>query len=222
VKLYRLQPEGARLVTKKLASGDLDRWEEDAWSQLVEELETHVPLEELGRAIDRIIDGTEPHQATIDAMAAPAIHAALPLTRRVAADPGVWRFLTVVFRPDFVRHRWENTAWATMRGRFWRTGTRPDSNAFSRLWWIAELTRDGDSYELTRRALQRQSLANALFVRKISFHRPAVEACIDVLYEASQETTERMLKGLTKWLGVVPLEGLEKDEVIEVLRALER
>jgi hypothetical protein len=153
---------------------------------------------------------------------APELRRALPFSRREAADVGLWRFLAVVHRPDFVRHRWENKSWATMRSRFWKPGTRPDSNALGRLYWIAELTRDGDSYELTERVLRRSSLATALLVRSLSAHRPAVAACADVLADAPAEVIDRAVLGLTRYLALVPLEGVTEQDVKLVLRRLVR
>src|SRR5690606_3886261 len=116
----------------------------------------------------------------LDAAVAPEIHQSLPLSRRVASDPGVWRFLTVVHRPDYVPHRWAMRSKAQMVRRYWDFGTRPDSNAFARLWWIAELTitkdASGDPYHLTRRVLGAQPLATAIFTRTLSQYAPAVSA----------------------------------------------
>ena len=124
----------------------------------------------------------------------------------------------MAFRPDFVRHRWENRAWATMRTRFWMPGTRPDSNAFSRLWWIAELTRDGDSCDLTRRVLARQSLANSIFVRNFSFYRPAVGAFAFVLEYASAEVLEAVARRFNAVLSTNTLEGQSTEKLAELLK----
>lgn len=84
--------------------------------------------------MDGVIATTVPFDAAaIDAALACALHRALPLSRRLAADWGLWRYLAVVHRPDIVRHRWELRSWTTMRDRFWRGGTRPGSNVFGRL-----------------------------------------------------------------------------------------
>jgi hypothetical protein len=222
MRLLRLLPEAKRLVVPELASGAWDRPPESAWRPLVEELARPVDLAALDAAIDGCLSATQPFDPAIDALLAPALHRALPLSRREAADPGIWRFLTVVHRPDFVRHRWENKSFAVTRSRFWRPGTRPDSNALARLYWIAELTRDGSSYALTVEVLRRQSLANAIFVRQLCFHRPAVAACAGVLAEAPAELVERALLGLTRFLALVPLEGLSEEDLRAVLRRLVR
>ena len=161
----------------------------------------------------------QPFDTALDADLAPRLHRALKLTRREAADVGLWRFLTVVARPDFVRHRWENKSWATMRTRFLRPGTRPDSNALGRLWWMAELTRADSDYSLTARMLKSQSLANAIFVRSLSYYQPAVVALVDTLENRGADEVERTMVRLTRWLGVTPLEGLSSEDISRRVRS---
>ncbi len=215
-----LHPDGRRLVEPELASGERNRWPEEAYASLSSEHPRLLVLDALDERLDALMADTTPFDASIDRRAAPAIHRALPLTRREAADPGVFRFLAVVHRPDFVRHRWEYRSWSTMRTRFWRPGTRPDSNAFARLWWIAELSRDGDDYALTERVLARQPLANNLFVRDMSSYRPLVEAYADVLDEAPSAIIEACTRALQRRLSTVVLESLSVDELRALLREL--
>jgi hypothetical protein len=220
MKLRSLQPEGIRLVTPELAAGTLPRWPEPAWRPVVSDLpgdRPSLPLEHLDAVIDELIATLPAYDAAIDAWLAPRLHAALPLTRRAAADPGVFRFLSVIHRPDVIRHRWANVSWANMRSRFWSIGTRHTSNALARLWWIAELTRDGDSYALTERVLAKQSLAIQVFVRSWSQHRPAVEAFVDTLHDAPAEDIEHAARMLSRHLATTPLEGLSSAEIVAVL-----
>jgi len=133
-----------------------------------------------------------------------------------AADEGVWRFLAVVVRPQFVRHRWENPTFALARSRFWGFGTRPDSNTFSRLWWIAELTREGRDYSLTERVLAHQSLANLIFTRSFCEHRPCVEACVEVFEPLTPEAMERAARDLHHGLSTRVLETLTTADVVEL------
>jgi hypothetical protein len=222
-KLLRLKLEGQRLATPELASGEQEEWPESAWGELVEAFPREVPLSGFHQAIDGIEKRFQPFDTAIDAELAPQLHRALKLTRRDAAHIGLWRFLTVVARPDFVRHRWENRSWATMRTRFLRPGTRPDSNALGRLWWMAEHTRAESDYSLTARVLKSQTLANAIFVRSLSFYRPAVVALVETLEDRGAEETERTMVRLTRWLGVTPLEGLSSEDITRRVRSfLER
>ena len=216
MKLHRLSAEAHSLVTKDLASGALPRHAPVTCSRFLEDPERALDLAALDDAVDALLARTAPRDPAMDATAAAAIHRALPLRRREASHPGVWRFLTVVHRPDFVRHRWEDRAWATTRSRFWSPGTRPDSNAFCRLWWIAELTRDGDSYALTERAFARQSLATPLFVRGFSQVPAASRAFVLELELAPAATIERVARELSGVLSTVVLEALDTDAIREI------
>ncbi len=216
--LRRLRNEGIQLVTPRLASGEEPRVAEAKYADLLEPCERELSLNALDAALDEILASSQPFDTSIDVRAAPAIHRALRLSRREASEPGVWRFLAVVHRPDFVRHRWENKSWSTMRSRFWSIGTRPDSNALCRLWWIAELSRQEDSYELTERALRRQVLANNVFVRALSFYQPAVRACIEVLENEPQEVIERAMLRFNRVLSTVSLESQSFEDLSSLLR----
>ena len=104
-----------------------------------------------------------------------------------------------------------------MRARFWRAGLRHDSNTFSRLWWIAELTQlDGD-YGLTRRAFASQSLAIQVFIRSFAHYRPAAAACIDALEEHPTAIIERVLPRFHAYLSTVALEGRPQAQLREIL-----
>lgn len=206
--LRGLAPAGKRLLTPELASGELARWSEAQYAPFVVDLDRAPRLEAFDAAVDAILRARERFDAELDGRFAPALHRALPLGRRQAADPAPWRYLAVVHRPDFVRHRWQNRSWASVQSRFWQNGTRPDSNAFARLWWIAELTRDGDDYALTEAVLLRQHLATALFVRTLGSYRPLVAACVEVLEGATSVQAEATIKLLHKTLGTVVLEAL--------------
>lgn len=215
----RLERTGRRLVTPELARGELERYPEEALRGDVEPLPRDVALTDFDDAIDDIIVNTRPFESSeVDPYAARRIHRSLRLTRREASDIGVWRFLAVVQRPDFIRHRWEFRSWATMKTRFWDVGTRPDSNSLYRLWWIAELTTDGSDYTLTEKVLRSQSLANPIFIRSLSFFRPAVEAAVEVLADAPSAVVEQALLKLQRFCSVVPLEGLDRDALVRVLR----
>jgi hypothetical protein len=213
MSLRLLQPEGRRLVTPELASGEVPRWESPEWEPLTTELHSRVNLEPLDRLAEELTTTFERYDSAIDAWLAPRLRRAIPISRREASEPGIWRYLAVVRYPEIIRHRWELLSWPIMRQRFWSFGTRHDSNTFARLWWIAELTREGDNYELTEKALGRQSLAIQIFVRSWSSHRPAVEASVERLGDAPAEVIERAARELSRHLATVPLEGLDRADI---------
>ena len=106
-----------------------------------------------------------------------------------------------------------------MSERFWRPGTRPDSNYYSRLWWIAELTAGGDrNYDRTQKALSSQALANAIFVRSLSHYFPAVKACIEVLADKQSDTIHRVVREFYRELALLPREALTETDIADLLR----
>lgn len=220
MKLHRLAPEAHCLVTEALARGELDRHPPAAYERFLDESAEPVELDELDEALDEVIANAPRHDPVIERRAAPLVHRALRLSRREAAQAGVWRFLAVVHRPDFVRHRWEVAAWATTRTRYWSLGTRHDSNVFSRLWWIAELTRDGGDYALTERAFGRQAIAIQIFIRRYSWSRAAVAALLDELDDASPRVIERVTRDLVGALGTLVLEAIEPSRLRDLVREL--
>ncbi len=217
--LQRLREEGRSLVDDEFLRGERAHLGKLAVEPYLEEAENPLELDEFDHIIDRAIAKFDAFDAAIDAASAPAIHAILPLSRREASDPGIWRYLAVVHRPDFVRHRWSFATRATTLPRFWQFGTRPNSNAFARLWWIAELTVDEhtDSYDRTRVALSRQALATNVFVRSFSHHKPAVAACLDVLEDAPADVIEKTLQRLTTVLTTIVVEGRTQDELTQLV-----
>lgn len=57
---------------------------------------------------------------------------------RQAADDGIWRYLSIVVLPDYVRSRWEKSQ---QEARFWRDRSRIWLRA---LWWFIHLSWQGD------------------------------------------------------------------------------
>ena len=218
--LHRLGPTGRHLVTRELANGELARHPREVWLDHVEPVERALELSELDARLEQRTPEVAPHSSEMDARAAPLIHRALPLTRREAADAGVWRFLAVVHSPEFIRHRYEFQSWATMRARFWRAGIRHDCNTFSRLWWIAELTVAEGDYSLTERAFSTQSIAIQVFIRSFAHYRPAAVACIDALDGQPGGIVDRVLPRFNAYLSTVLLEGQDEASLRAQLEEL--
>lgn len=221
--LARLAASGRRLVTLELALGQLDRLGPADVRDHVEALDPSaaIDLGPFDQALDEIIGGTARHDASaIDTRAALAIHRSLPITRRTASDVGLWRWLAVVHRPDFVRHRWELRVWTSMRDRFWKAGTRHDSNAIGRLWWIAELSRRGDDYGATLAILRNASLTTPVFVRRLCEHAPFVHACARVLADQPGFVIERVLARFNMLASTIPVEGRGEEQIVDALERL--
>lgn len=222
MKLLRLAPTGRCLVTRELASGHKPFYSEEEVVRFLESPILERELDAFSAAVDDVLASRERFSTDIDAALAPSLHASLPLTRREAADQGVWRYLAVVVRPDFIRFRWENRSWSTMQTRFWMQGTRPDSNTLGRLWWIAEMSREGDDYSLTREVLKRQTLANSLFVRSFAAHRPVLQAMVELFGDSEASTIERVTRRFNSRLTVRVLETMSVGDVRAELQSLAR
>lgn len=219
MKLRRLSAEAHSLVTPELATGTIERLPEEIYERYLEESEQPLELDELAEVVSYLVAQTPKHDAKFDQLAGPLIHRALPLRRREASQPGVWRYLAMVCFPELVRHRWQVQSWPTTRSRYWTMGTRHDSNAFSRLWWIAEITREGSSYALTEEVLSKQQLAIQIFVRKFSSYRPSVAAFVQVMRDSSLDV-ERTAKELNGRLSTLVLESLREEDLRSLIQEL--
>jgi len=80
--------------------------------------------------------------------------------------------------PEFVRYRWQGD---DLRGKSLDGGEDIYSNALHRLWWIAEITRDGDDYTQTEEMFEMQELANDVADRWFARYEPMTWACVDEL-----------------------------------------
>ncbi|MFD1513462.1 DUF6339 family protein [Halomarina rubra] len=218
--LRTLTSEGRRLVDPAFLRGE--RTYADEVGQYVDEhtSDVHVELQGLRADLQAVVDSYDQYDSTIDAAAAPAVHRRLDISRRIAADPGVWHYLAVVEFPEFVRYRWEFNTETAMREKFLGAGTDIYSNALHRLWWIAELTHDGDDYSLTEEVLQKQTLANKIFDRWFARYRPAAVACCAKLVDESTEVAEEVTLRLNRVFSTRQLEGMDEAELGRLIQDL--
>jgi len=215
-EIWRLSQGIKRLSTEEFLSGEKQELEYEKYEGYLEEVEEKIKLDGFDNTIDEVIDGTEQHTAKIDRIAAPEVHRTLPLTRRQAADEGIWHYLTVIHRPDFVRHRWEYNSRRYMEKRFFGCGEW-DTNTLYRLWWAAELTEQDGDYSLTREIFTQQSLVRAIFDRDLCMYQPAVHSCVESLHESNMEVIEETMKRVNKRLTTVQLEGRSKEDINEIV-----
>nr|BFD94236.1 hypothetical protein KitaXyl93_55960 [Kitasatospora sp. Xyl93] len=119
-----------------------------------------------------------------DAWLAPRLHAALRLTRREAADPGFWNYLALGVAPDYVvwRHLADGKVAAErFRGQYHK-------QAFSRLWWAAELFRDGPDYGPVVTACGVQDVLNTALRMSAINHRPTAQAIVRLIAKGTVTT----------------------------------
>lgn len=98
--------------------------------------------------------------ADADYSAAVALHKNLLATgfgRQLAGDPGVWMWLNLVV-PDWALERWKGSSERGSNYEQWFGS--PFSNALGRLFWVAELMRDGEDYSAARGAFLQQNVVN--------------------------------------------------------------
>lgn len=208
-----------RLLTPEFLRGEHRGWTEAECEDDLSAIERDIPLDGFCAVVNTYTRRLDRRKADIDGELAVALHKALRLDRREASDAGVWRYLAIVVAPGLIRRRWSSEE-QTFRQRFWRHGTRPDSNYYSRMWWIAELTSgaDGD-YGRTLKVLRAQALATAIFVRSFCHYFPAVKACVKVLDEQPSEIVARVVREFYRELALIPREALSDADAEEILLA---
>ncbi|MFF8411926.1 DUF6339 family protein [Streptomyces omiyaensis] len=118
-----------------------------------------------------------------DGWLAPRLHAALRMTRAEAADRRLWNHLAMIVAPDYVvwRHKGADTAEGRGIAQAARFSGIHYTQAFSRLWWAAELFRDGPDYRPVLTACRVQDVLNTTMRLDIVDHRPTAQAVIRVV-----------------------------------------
>ncbi|MEU3397740.1 DUF6339 family protein [Streptomyces filamentosus] len=128
-----------------------------------------------------------------DAWLAPRLHAALRLTRREAADRRLWTHLALAVAPDYVA--WRHFSRKTSKIGAERFKGAPDRQCFSRLWWAAEMFRNGSDYAPVVAACGNQDLIHSALRRELIDHRPTAQALVGVM-ERGVAVTGREIEGL--------------------------
>ncbi|MEU7254391.1 DUF6339 family protein [Streptomyces rimosus] len=148
---------------------------------------------------DALIRFRDERPTAADAWLAPRIHETLRLTRREAAEKGFWTYMALGVAPDYVvwRHLSEPKADGA-RGRVARDKfVGPHyKQAFSRLWWAAELFRDGADYRPAVMACSNQDMLNSALRLDVVDHRPTALALIGLM-ERGTVRTGREVNALT-------------------------
>jgi hypothetical protein len=215
--LHRLTEEGRRLVSDGFMRGETDL--PDSTDKYVEPLPSGATgdLERLDEAVASVVAEHARTETVMDGALVVDVHESLDVSRRVAADPGLWHWLAVVRYPEFVRHRWEYSTEEAMREKFLGAGTDLYSNAIHRLWWIAELTHDGDDYTLTRAVFDNQTMVNKVFDRWFARYRPATVALCDELADEPSWVIDEVTRRFNHALTTVQLEGLDEAAARETI-----
>lgn len=145
---------------------------------------------------DAMYQFREDRPTAADGWLAPRLHATLRLTRREAADRRIWNYLALGVAPDYVvwRHLPEpkkkreessdspKVAAARFRGPAY-------TQAFSRLWWAAELYRDGPDYGPVVTACGNQEMLNTALRMDVIEHRPTAQAMVRLIGRGTVTST---------------------------------
>jgi len=138
----------------------------------------------------------EGDRAAADAWLAPRLHATLRLTRGEAANKDLWAYLGLIVAPDYViwRHRPvvadEERRTPTVQSARFVGGN--NSQALARLWWAAELFRDGADYAPAEFACGNQDVLNTALRLDIMEHRPTAQAVLRVVRRLADAGTPRL------------------------------
>lgn len=108
----------------------------------------------------------------MDAWLAPRLHASLRIPRRLAADDGIWAWLAFHCRP-FVEARFGKNGMSLHPWRYRGSWSR---NAIARLWWGAEMTRNGPDYSAVTHCFARTRTAQFALELMYSWDRAAAIA----------------------------------------------
>ena len=108
----------------------------------------------------------------MDPWLAPRLHAALRIPRRIATDEGMWAWLAFHCQP-FVEARFRK---GKERLHPWRYRGMWTRNALSRLWWGAEMTRNGPDYSAVPLCFARTRTAQFALELMYSWDRAAAIA----------------------------------------------
>ncbi|MFD6760159.1 DUF6339 family protein [Streptomyces roseolus] len=149
----------------------------DAWTA---ERRRTAPVREL---LDEAMRRFEADRFAADGWLAPRLHATLRMTRAEAADRRLWNHLAMIVAPDYVvwRHKGADTADGRGLAQAARFSGIHYTQAFSRLWWAAELFRDGPDYRPVATACRVQDVLNTTMRLDIIDHRPTAQAVIRIV-----------------------------------------
>ncbi|MEE6211089.1 DUF6339 family protein [Salarchaeum sp. III] len=219
--LHQLTDEGRRLVGQSFLKGETSLSDEDV-AEYVEPLagDQTADLDYIDSRVEEVLTEYSEFDTAIDGALAKDIHQGLDITRRTAGNPGLWHWLAVVRYPDLVRYRWEYRSEEAMREKFLGAGSDLYSNAIHRLWWIAELTSQGDNYEITNAVFANQTMVNKVFDRWFARYRPAVIAMCDELADEPSRVIDDVTRRFNHTLTNVQLEALSERDARQLIQRL--
>lgn len=177
-----------------------------------------LPVREL---VEEAFDRFEERPTAADAWMAPRLHAALRLTRAEAADRGLWNHMALRVAADYVhwRHRPAPSEKvpepAVNRDNFVGPSYK---QAFSKLWWAAEIYRDGYDYAPVELACGNQEMFNTSLRNLVVLHRPTAQAVLRLLRDGTVPGTRQangLMKAVNAAASTISFESLAPDAPAE-------
>jgi len=196
LELRRLTNQGVAAINPKFLSGTPTRLPDDpelavavpGHPQVTADLSLDLPDGPLGPE----------HDVTV----ALQLHRQLPIHRGVAVDARMWAWLGARHFADVIRRRWSRDDQPPNPLRF--VG-RLYQNGLARLWWAAELTREGDPSQAERdrglyALLSVQYRPDRLLAMPLLHHAPTMLGVLDAL---GGDTRDIVTNELCRRLGLV-------------------
>lgn len=167
--------------------------------------------------LKRFPDKRDRGRSELDAFLAPRLHCLMRMPRQCAAIPGVWTWSAVSLMRSYMDHRWPLAEGKTT----WRYTSRDVlRNGVARLWWAAELLRDGADYSLVHMALKSVRRFQFVSELKYSMHRECARAFTRVVAEAdaTDDECQELSKRFNLYLKAHALELWDYHDVDAVCR----
>jgi hypothetical protein len=199
----------SQLFASNPSDAELEKHCEPCYEDLTVDMEALRRLFET--ALDSGRDGTE-----LDGWLAPRLHYFLRIHRRCASDRAVWSYLALTVGRAYVQHRFKEAEEGVTHMRLHGELLR---NAISRLWWGAEMVRNGSSYENVPLVFKRVRTAQFALELKYSWSRAAAIAFTKVAEgkAGNSPLTDQEMKDLSKrinaYLSLTSLEALSGADV---------
>lgn len=183
------------------------------------DVDLSVDYAKLKEVVDDGIKPYKKHDPSMDSSLAPAIHKSFRINRRLAADKGIWHYISVAEVPYFVRHRWEARKSGQIDKRRFLGGL--GHNTVARLWWGAEMTVINDNnYKYTDILFKNQDLYEAIHGRAFWQYPPALFGFLNIVGKETGVIARAVAKNFNHMITTIVLESLKIDEIESTLKVL--
>ncbi|GGN98644.1 DUF6339 family protein [Haloarcula pellucida] len=223
--LYKLNDDASTLVTEDFRAGDV-QYSDARLKAFREATDLTANLDALEQVIDWVLDERSPVEkgtTEIEAAVAPAVRKFIDIPLREAGDPSLWHWLAIAWKPEFVRYRWpyddSQRTVTSMNEKFLGSTQDLYTNAFSRMWFIAEFTCDGDDYSVTEAVFKQQYRVNRIFDR-MDLRRPATGRALSKVAideDADDDILEETAKTVSHQWSVTAEECLKEDIIEDIV-----